>query len=186
MTKFNDIIAASEFADKYADSSYAPYGELNEESARLILRVATIEGCLPALLAHAWMNESSYRFYPPPNTNNSKNSIDWDFGPCQINYGVYAKNVEVNWIRPVAYNQEIFGSPNPDLFDGNPLMNVRIAARYLARIRGDWQGEGFTSLEAMKAGKFTGGVRVQHRAANWVKWEPYLTELFAKLTETSV
>lgn len=180
----------SGFGAKYATSSYAPYGQLNDESVKLILRVAALEQCSAALLAHAWMNESSFRFYPPPNTNVKKdpNNIHfpekWDHGPMQINREIYEKNVAVKWFKALPVEQ-VFGTEfylpgtlEPYEFTGNPLFNLRAGARHLARIGGDWQGEGFKSLDAMKAGKFTGGDRVQWRANNWLEWGPYLTSLF--------
>jgi hypothetical protein len=183
---YAEALEASGLGEKYRATNRMAqgWGDISEEAIKLVLRCSRLEGCSPELLAFTWQEESSYNFYPPPNINNTlTDTSKWDVGCCQINVAMYFANLKNGYFMGFL-TSEIFGDNfynedgSPAAFNGNPLYNVRMAARWLARISKDPKGRTFDSTDAMKAGIYTGADRVEHRAAKFTKWQGVLKTFF--------
>jgi hypothetical protein len=182
---YQQALDESGLGEKYRSTNRMAegWGDISEEAIKLVLRCSRLEGCSPELLAFTWQEESSYNFYPPPNTNNTDDFTKWDFGPMQLNYEQYIANVANGYFRPSSDEDEVFGLGYPhnfmrEAFTGNPFLNVRAGARWLARISKDPKGRTFDSTDAMKAGIYTGADRVEHRAAKFTRWQGVLKTFF--------
>lgn len=207
MSNFQEALIASGLGPMYEKSNYALYGPINEEAIRIILRVGEWEKCPPTMGAHTHMNESSFRLYLEPQTNeksdpeNIKNPDKWDFGPWQINRGLYLRNVELKYYRGLP-DEDVFGRVfyNPDgtpaEFNGNPLINAQAGARHLMRKTGPWAAECaicgefkeckgkthekmlFRSLDEYRVGGYCGLESRPYRVRSWRLWESYFEEFF--------
>jgi hypothetical protein len=129
-------------------AKFGKWGEFHVDNADIILHVSKLENIAPELLAVTWLNETTFRFYSEPNKNNSSMFEKWDVGPMQLNVGYTWEDLRVQFFSDKNIDVlSAFGQAT-DLFSGNPMANIRIAARKLnalgrAEIIGSKNGQKF-------------------------------------------
>jgi hypothetical protein len=123
---------AGNLVEMIASSKFGKYGTFAIDNADIILKISAIEKVDPALLALTWLNETTFRFYSEPNMNGQPDNFQrWDVGPMQTNVFWTLKDIEVNFYKSEGIDLKAALGTSKNLFDGNPLENIRLAARRL-------------------------------------------------------
>lgn len=153
MNKFDRFIAADNSVGPAKltleiGAKFAKYGTFSIDNADIILVVSKLEKIVPELIAVTWMNETTFRFYSEPNKNGQPNNFDaWDVGPMQMNVGWTKKDLQVGFFSDKGINISRVLGTAADLYDGDPLDNLRLASRsLLARGRGTVAGPNNTTI----------------------------------------
>jgi hypothetical protein len=151
------------------------WGSFEIDNADAILVVSKLEHVNPALVALTWMNETTFRFYSEPNMNGAPdNFTKWDVGPMQLNVGWLLKNIQVKYLNPVGLDVLKVTGGKSNLFDGDPMENLRMGARMLVRI-------GKTDEE--RAVIYTGPNARPNRLKSFHQFFPMFTTFFEEYTK---
>ena len=165
-----------------AASPYGRFGNLSKDAADLIVEVAGIENISPALLAVTWLNESVFKFYPPPNTNGYLDDFEhWDVGGFQLNVYWTGKVIEKReakgvdgWDGSPAFNADGTAAN----FNGDPLANARTAAQRLLAIRKPSIGDDYKNDDERRAVKYTGPGAQPYRLDSYREYAPLFDQFF--------
>lgn len=175
---------AKEIIAKIAASNYGKYGNLTLEAAKLIQQVAIAENCSPVVLSISWLNESSFRLTPEPNTNGKPDDFDhWDVGPMQLN--VHWTNATIRMKEVAAMAEDWSGVASyrsdgtPMDFNGDWIANIRMAARRLNAIHTKtFDALGFASPDEMRTVKYTGPNAQPYRLTSYREYAPLFQKFF--------
>lgn len=177
---------AADIVAKIAASNYGKFGNLTHEAAKLMQQVAVIENCSPTLLATTWLNESTFRFNPPPNTNGKPEEfVHWDVGPMQLNVHWTRRSLEIKETKPLDDDGNWSGSQlflpdgQPANFDGDAVANMRMAARRLVAPHSRLFAElGYASAEEFHACVYTGPGARPARLLSYRSYAPLFQKFF--------
>src|SRR4051812_33528904 len=105
MSNFIDTMQSTGLGEMIANSPYARYGQFTEDAA---LALNYVRASIPIsfeLAAVTWLNESTFRFCPPPNKNLRPGIPDdflrWDVGPMQLNVWYTTEDIRVKFLSPI-------------------------------------------------------------------------------------
>ena len=155
---------------KYVNDTFGKWGQFCIDNADVILLVSTLEKISPELLAVTWMNETSFRFYSEPNTNGHFDNFTYhDVGPLQLNVGWLERNISVKYLNPVGLDVPKITGTMSNIFNGDPIQNLRMGARMLLRI-------GKTDDERVV--KYTGPAARAYRLKSWQQFGPMFKTFF--------
>jgi hypothetical protein len=179
------------------NKTFGKWGGFHIDNADVILEVAKLENVSPELIAVTWLNETSFRFYSEPNTNNQPdNFLKHDVGPMQLNVYYTLENIKVKFINPAGIDISRALGSKSNFFNGSPKENVRLGARTLGRIgRGEIEGprdstmfpklsvEHWNSLSLddknlRRAVAYTGPDARTYRLKSWQKFYPMFKQFF--------
>lgn len=166
----------------------------------MLLLVSETEMVSPSLLAVTFCNETTFRFYSEANPNTPRNPDDdfekYDVGPMQLSVWQMRANIANRFLNVKGIDVDrALGTKSP-LFNGDPLENLRLAARLLLRIgRGTIVGPSETILypavtpeqwdQLSEHGRnerrvvaYTGPEARPSRYRSWVKYRPMFDHFF--------
>jgi hypothetical protein len=113
----------------------------NDANASFVNRVSDAEGVDAGLLGFTFHHEGRFNMYSGPQTNNSTDPHEWDWGPFQLNYNQTVADIDQNAysISGLSFHNVfgdlgLFGATSTPL---DPMQNGRLAARklnYLLRV----------------------------------------------------
>lgn len=180
------------------EADFKGWGVFHIDNADLCQWAGAVEGIDPALIAVTWMNESTFRYTVEPNRNGTDEFANFDVGPMQLNVKTIRANVANRFLNVRGIDVvRALGTPTLPFFDGDVVENVRLAARFLARIgRGTIVGPSQTVLypsvadhwddvpelerNERRAVAYTGPEARPARYRSWIKYAP-LFETFFRL-----
>lgn len=177
------------------EADFKGWGVFHISAADVIAMVAADEDVAPELLAVTVMNESTFRFYCEPNTNGSDDPYQWDVGMAQLNRGTIQRSIANQFISAKGIDIQRALDSTVTMFVGDPLQNLKLAARFLKRIgQGTIVGPSETVLyqsavdewstfeeryrNERRAVAYTGPNARPARYQSWIKYAPRFQRFF--------
>lgn len=177
------------------EADFKGWGVFHIAAADVIAMVAADESIAPELLAVTVANESTFRFYCEPNTNDSDDPYMWDVGMAQLNRGTIQRSIANQFVSAKGIDIARALDSTATMFTGDPLQNLKLAARFLKRIgQGTIVGPSQTVLypsvadhwadvpelerNERRAVAYTGPEARPARYRSWVKYAPLFDQFF--------